>query len=75
MLAKLDCVSDFSRKLIPIFLASILGLVLVDVVGFKLYDWDLIPDYDGFTPIFMVVTGSHDVSGSLDISGHLSVSE
>ena len=69
----LDKVSDFSRKLVPIFLATILGLVLVDVVGFKLYDWNLIRDYEGFEPIHITVSGGHSVDGSLDISGGLDV--
>ena len=70
----LDKVSDFSRKLVPIFLATILGLVLVDVVGFKLDDEGLlqrIGGYDGFNPFGIRTTDVLSLDapfGGLDVN-------
>ena len=63
----LDKVSDFSRKLVPIFLATILGLVLVDVVGFKLDDEGFFPTtngYNGFNPFSIRVPNGVDIPTS-----------
>ena len=67
----LDKVSDFSRKLVPIFLATILGLVLVDVVGFKLDDEGFFPitnGYNGFNPFSIRVPNGVDVGVDIPTS-------
>ena len=74
MLAKLDCVSDFSRKLIPIFLATFLFLLLVNILyGMWYYPF---VEGDEFLPIrlhiFEIVA---DVHSNTSVSGILSVSE
>ena len=47
----IDSLPQFPRKLIPIFRASILGLILADIMGFK-----LVSPCKGFAPIPILVS-------------------